>query len=1124
MTDNQKSQEKSFDQWQDDAFSSVLSVTLDNTNPKRSNRAYLQNVANELRSEGSPALITTSTLERVLIARLEESVVAASGISVSGYLINSWRSINAVVSNLSGAKGKSLDPSTRVLRITALSEAQQLLVSYIGLSLQMPELFPQLGQPGQRIIVGALLADASQADNPLTALLPVLFDQIIARFKDDCLPEVIAPIFRELGLRAVLPSNHSLLQPGFRHILQAVEALLAHGEIAQAIPHMPTFDPEDCDGRKMQTSTALGAFLALSAFPGSDESITKVYYLDAPSRSKQDREALHNSLRTTVQFLQASLFGIFDKLVRSGSPERQLTLQYTLRTLATNALRSGMQVDMTKVVDDGFADNLAAVWLRLSEPFTNDPHLKRIGRVDPDWVAFRAVRNGQDGGLLQGLDDEQHHIGTYWRELTRISADKEFVDSYLDRQGKQEAAAAPSFGFICDCFFTTADALHLGPMSTISRYLDLLKRIGRFKEDIERIQAAPELLPPIQRVNLPLAVERWNQQLDSLKREKFALDAQIFDPRRLGSILVFYRFAMCFLLQQIDAQHRFPQQPFAMPAETTNDTQQQQQQQQRPSLDKWRMLPQFLFEDVVEFIVFLAMYSPDTLIDSTLQVGRGSDGGLRTFDDIIPLFVVVFLARPGYISNPYMKAKLVDILHMLTYRDPREDSDYVDTHEGKVSDQYMRLHPSIYQFQACLDDSVLAKKFLVPALLRFYVDIEQTGASSQFYDKFNIRYYLARTLRALWARGPLYVEATKQFFLQSVDTGSRRAEQGDGAATTTGNVKRDQQVIEEFVARLMTDTTYLLDESLSQLATIRDTEKRQAELASGARQNAQAPQQQAGAGDGDGGGDGPDETRDLAQRLQEAERIARSYVSLAHETVHMLAFLTRIVPKPFQAPEVVTRLAAMLNYNLQQLAGPKCSNLRVKNMSERFSFNPRVLLSELISVYVHLGLPSDASAQGDPQPKDKAAENDITAIDRFVTAVVEDDRSYTAKLFEEAYGILERRSLKSTESLNRLRLFAQKCKTAKVDTRVTEYLEGLAPDEYLDPLLASLMTDPVRLPTSDTVMDRSVIKGQLLSDPRDPFNRAPLSADMLEPLPELKKEIQAWREAKLADYNASQQP
>jgi ubiquitin conjugation factor E4 B len=54
------------------------------------------------------------------------------------------------------------------------------------------------------------------------------------------------------------------------------------------------------------------------------------------------------------------------------------------------------------------------------------------------------------------------------------------------------------------------------------------------------------------------------------------------------------------------------------------------------------------------------------------------------------------------------------------------------------------------------------------------------------------------------------------------------------------------------------------------------------------------------------------------------------------------------------------------------------------------------------------------------------------------------------------------------------------------------------------------MKDPVRLPTSNTVCDRSVIQRHLLSESRDPFNRATLTADMLEPQPELKARIGAW--------------
>lgn len=43
------------------------------------------------------------------------------------------------------------------------------------------------------------------------------------------------------------------------------------------------------------------------------------------------------------------------------------------------------------------------------------------------------------------------------------------------------------------------------------------------------------------------------------------------------------------------------------------------------------------------------------------------------------------------------------------------------------------------------------------------------------------------------------------------------------------------------------------------------------------------------------------------------------------------------------------------------------------------------------------------------------------------------------------------------------------------------------------------MEDPVLLPTSNTIVDRSTIRAHLLGDTRDPFSRAPLSMDMVEP-------------------------
>jgi hypothetical protein len=50
-----------------------------------------------------------------------------------------------------------------------------------------------------------------------------------------------------------------------------------------------------------------------------------------------------------------------------------------------------------------------------------------------------------------------------------------------------------------------------------------------------------------------------------------------------------------------------------------------------------------------------------------------------------------------------------------------------------------------------------------------------------------------------------------------------------------------------------------------------------------------------------------------------------------------------------------------------------------------------------------------------------------------------------------------------------------------------------------DPVMATLMLDPVMLPSSRTIVDCSTIKSHLLSDSTDPFNRLPLTIEDVIP-------------------------
>jgi hypothetical protein len=98
-----------------------------------------------------------------------------------------------------------------------------------------------------------------------------------------------------------------------------------------------------------------------------------------------------------------------------------------------------------------------------------------------------------------------------------------------------------------------------------------------------------------------------------------------------------------------------------------------------------------------------------------------------------------------------------------------------------------------------------------------------------------------------------------------------------------------------------------------------------------------------------------------------------------------------------------------------------------------------------------------------------------------------------------------------------------------------EQFLGEIPEQYLDPLLSTLMTDPVRLP-SGNIVDRAVIERHLLASQSsgagssnssggisgvDPFTREPLTLEMLQPCDALKREIRLYLRTKLRNF---QQP
>lgn len=352
-----------------------------------------------------------------------------------------------------------------------------------------------------------------------------------------------------------------------------------------------------------------------------------------------------------------------------------------------------------------------------------------------------------------------------------------------------------------------------------------------------------------------------------------------------------------------------------------------------------------------------------------------------------------------------------------------------------------------------LNSLPFATEHLLHALMKFYIEVEFTGTHTQFFDKFNIRFEIFQIVKCIW---PNVVYQEKLL----------------------GEAKKNLDFFVRFVNLLLNDVTFLLDESFTTFKTIHDTQLELSQDGNSLDQNAR---------------------QEKEEQLASAKSRAKGYMQLTNETVSMLKLFTKALTDSFTMPEIVQRLADMLNYNLDAMVGPKSANLRVDNLEE-YGFNPRFLLSEIIDVYLNL-----------------------MRKQSFITAVARDGRSYKPMNFVNAAEILKKRGLKAPDELARWGKFQVKVQATKEEDDQAEEDLGEVPDDFLgsynpshniafdripstnrfcqssDPLIFTLMEDPVILPNSKMAIDRSTIRSHLLSDPHDPFNRSPLKIEDVIP-------------------------
>lgn len=216
-------------------------------------------------------------------------------------------------------------------------------------------------------------------------------------------------------------------------------------------------------------------------------------------------------------------------------------------------------------------------------------------------------------------------------------------------------------------------------------------------------------------------------------------------------------------------------------------------------------------------------------------------------------------------------------------------------------------------------------------------------------------------------------------------------------------------------------------------------------------------------------------------------------------------------------------MAAILNYHLVQLVGPSSAQLKLsRELREKVGWKPRNLLAPIISIY---GSVSDGGKE---------------CI--FLENLIEDERSFEMALFDvviqkialfgdivtpnEAMmfaglvGALKKRA-NSTDKVDTMESLFMKMKSVEDLTRLDEQTLALidsiieeekdTPEEFIDPLMASVMIDPVLLSkTSRKVVDRKTILSHMMNDTTDPFTRQPLKASDLVPVDDLRLSIHVY--------------
>jgi ubiquitin conjugation factor E4 B len=285
------------------------------------------------------------------------------------------------------------------------------------------------------------------------------------------------------------------------------------------------------------------------------------------------------------------------------------------------------------------------------------------------------------------------------KEETKLNADQAQSDAFYATKLEGES------NFITEIFFLTLAAHHYGSEAANAKLKNLDRDIKYYEKHIAMMEAERQkfLSRPDQLRMLDLALKRHTSVLEKSMALRFSIEGILLEHKMQSRSLQFMQYVTVWLLRVASQTEYTPGKQLQLPLPADQP-------------EAFKCLPEYALQDVVDNFKFVFRHIPQIILSAAGE-------------EMIAL-CITFLESSEYVRNPYLKSSLVTLLSHGTW-------------------------PTYQNKKGVLGDLLTNTKFandhLLHAVMKFYIECESTGAHTQFYDKFNIRFEIFQVIKCVWS-------------------------------------------------------------------------------------------------------------------------------------------------------------------------------------------------------------------------------------------------------------------------------------------------------------------------------------------------------------------------------------